>query len=87
MNGQLTGQFTVQRGVRQGSVLSPMLFLIVMESLLFELANANCGVSVQQIYTGSFGHADDLRCVASNLLSVEQQASIVKSFTDRNFLK
>ena len=32
-------------------------------------------------------HADDLRCVAPNLLPVEQQASIVKSFTDRNFLK
>ena len=84
MNGQLTEQFTVQRGVRQGS---PMLFLIVMDSLLVELANANCGVSVQQIYTGSFGQADDLRCVAPNLLSVEQQAFIVKSFTDRNFLK
>ena len=87
MNGQLTEQFTVQRGVRQGSVLSPMLFLIVMDSLLVELANANWGVSVQQIYTGSFGHADDLRCMAPNLLSVEQQASIVKYFTDRNFLK
>ena len=74
MNGQLTEQFTVQRGVRQGS---PMLFLIVMDSLLVELANANCGVSVQQIYTGSFGQADDLRCVAPNLLSVEQQAFIV----------
>ena len=55
-----------------------MLFLIVMDSLLIELANANWGVSAQQKYTGSFGHADDLRCVAPNL-SVEQQASIVKS--------
>ena len=40
VNGQLTN---VQRGVRQGSVLSPMLFLIVMDSLLVELAMPTAG--------------------------------------------
>ena len=64
-----------------------MLFLIVMDFLLVELANANCGVSVHDIYTGFFRHADDLRSVAANLLFIQQQASIVESLTEINFLK
>ena len=33
-------QITLQQGVRLRLVLSPMVFLIVMDSLLVELANA-----------------------------------------------
>ena len=84
---QLTNPFTLQRGIRQGSVMSPMLFLIVIDSLLRELENANAGISVNGIYAGSFGHADDLRSVAPNLMCVERQAEIVESFTNRNGLK
>ena len=51
---------TVQRGVRQGSVLSPMLFLMVMDSLLKDLANEMAGISIEGIYAGSLCHVDDL---------------------------
>lgn len=37
INNQLSESFTVERGVKQGSVLSPNLFLIVMECLLKQL--------------------------------------------------
>ena len=56
------------------SVLPPMLFLLVIDSLLNELEKTNAGISVNGIYTGSFGHADDLRSVTSNLMCVEKQA-------------
>ena len=38
VNEKLSEQFALQRGVRQGSVLSPILLLILMDSLLAELA-------------------------------------------------
>ena len=71
---RLTKPFTLHRGVRQGSVLSPMLFLLVIDSLLNKLEKANAGISVNGIYTGSFGHEDDLCNVTSNLMCVEKQA-------------
>ena len=36
--------FDVQRGVRQGSVLSPTLFLVVMNFLLQQLEQSGCGL-------------------------------------------
>ena len=70
VNGKLSEQFVLQREVRQGSVLSPILFLILMDSLL---AQANRGISIKGVYTGSFGHADDVRSVAADLMSIKKQ--------------
>ena len=76
----------VKIGNRLSRVLSPMLFLLVIDSLLKDLANANSGISIKRIYTGSLGHADDLRSVTPNLHSFQKQAEIVKSFTEKNSL-
>ena len=83
ISNRLSRVVTLQRGVKQGSVLSPMLFL---DSLLMDLANANSCISIKRIYSGSLGHADDLRSVTPNLHSLQKQAEIVKSFTVKNSL-
>ena len=42
---------------------------------------------MEYIYAGSLGHADNLRSVTTNLVGIQKQTDIVKSFTERNGLK
>ena len=67
-----------------GSVLSPLLFLLVIDSLLVELESSRTGACINGIYVGSLGYTDDHRFITANIALLEQQASVVKRFTQDN---
>ena len=73
VNNQLSDPFIVERGVKQGSVLSPTLFLIVMDQLLKQLKGERYGLSVCQTYVGGAIHAGDLHTVAASKDALSQQ--------------
>ena len=77
----MSESFTISRGIRQGSVLSPMLFNLVMDPLLTELQGKSLGISINGLSLVAFAHADDLRTMASNMEDATEQASVVYSFT------
>ena len=85
--GMLSEPYPVQRGVKQGPVLSPALFLLVMDPLLKVLEQSGLGLSVSNFYAGGYLHADDIRTLASSTDSLEAQVSMVKDFAARNFLE
>ena len=78
--------YTMERGVRQGSILSPLLFLLVMDPLLRQLQSSSVGTSINNMYAGGYIHADDIRTLAGNVTSLESQISTVERFTADNFL-
>ena len=45
-----SSSFPLNRGVRQGAVLPPMLFIIVNDSLLKELASIDAGINLGNTY-------------------------------------
>ena len=53
----LSSPFSLARGVQQGSILSPALFLLVMDPLLRQLQSLSMGTSVKNMYAGGFLHA------------------------------
>ena len=77
----------MNRGVKQGSVLSPTLFLIVMDDILKRMRASNCGLSIRGVYAGAAVHADDLRTTAASLDVIRDQVKIIDDFTTTTCLK
>ena len=77
--------FPVERGVCQGSILSPTHFNIAMDPLLRTKA-ADLGLSVNNIYGGAYLHADDIRTVANSVSTLEAQISEVLKFASTSFM-
>ena len=86
-DGLLSESFVVERGIRQGSVLSPTLFLVVMDLLLRNMSQKSIGLSIHDLYVGSGGHADDIHTIAANKSSLMSQTLLVRDFTENTCLK
>ena len=78
--------FEIQRGVRQGSVLSLTLFLVAINPLLNSLEQLNKGVNIADVYVGSMAHADDIRSVTNTLTALEARCETVSLYADQNCL-
>ena len=86
MVSKLSEPFSITRGVKQGSVLSPILFLIVIDPLLLTFKDRNAGLSIHSSFVGAAAHADDLHTVAPSIASVIEQAAIIDDFTTGSHL-
>lgn len=51
INHHISDNFTIYWGVKQGSVLSPTLFLIVMNVPLKRILERNCGLFISEVLT------------------------------------
>ena len=77
LNSSVSCHFTLDRGVRQCSVLSPVLFLLMMDLLLKEMERRNLGSSFTSLFLGAAAHADDVRTITSSLQCLEEQVHLV----------
>ena len=58
-----------------------------MDPLLCELDNESMGPCLKELYSGAFGHADDIRTIATSRDSLDQQISTAESFAKNNALE
>ncbi len=71
---------SVSNGVKQGGVLSPILFTVYIDELLTRLSNARLGCHVGNIFCGALGYADDITLLAPTLSSLKSMLSICQKF-------
>ena len=67
-SNSLSNQFTVGNGVKQGGVISPILFTVYIDNLIKILKQRNVGCKLVNTFLGVFGYADDLTLVMSPVI-------------------
>ena len=76
----ISPQVLVSNGVKQGGVISPILFIVYMDELLNNLCMSGVGCHVGNKYCASFGYADDVILLAPTLHSMKILLSICELF-------
>ena len=66
-NKSSSDKFSISNGVRQGGVLSPILFTIYLDDLLLELERAGVGCYWRHHFVGAVGYVDDIALLAPSL--------------------
>ena len=60
----MSSEFTVSNGVKQGGVLSPILFAIYTDGLLKRLEETGVGCHIGSCFAGALAYADDITLLA-----------------------
>ena len=72
--------FSVSNGVKQGGVLSPILFSVYMDGLLLKLKQSGIGCHVGNWYVGCLAFADDITLLAPTLSALKKLVSICEDY-------
>ena len=75
-NDSVSQSFELLCGVRQGGVLSPILFTLYVDDVILKLRAANLGCSLQNVYVGCIMYADDLVLITSSLCTLQAMINI-----------
>ena len=80
-------QIIVSNGVRQGAVLSPILFSLYIDDLFSELADCGFGCYINNVFYGILGYADDLVLLSPSRYGLQCMLNLAKSFLEKLGLK
>ena len=58
--------------IKQGGVLSPLLFAVYIDELLRKLQHSGYGCTIGHIYPGAFGYADDISLASPTIYGLKQ---------------
>ena len=82
-NNCLSNMYTMTNGVKQGAVLSPILFTMYIDGLFYELKRAGVGCHINGEYAGAFGHADDIVLLSPSLCALKHSITLCEDYAKR----
>ena len=79
-NNEYSDSFGVSNGVKQGGVLSPILFCIYIDNLLMSLKKNDIGCHVGSHVYWAFGYADDILLLSSRVSGLHNMLDCCNEF-------
>ena len=76
----LSRSFPIKQGVRQGAILSPLLYSVFVDDLLMTLQKSGYGVHIDSIFCGAPMYADDLALICDSPTDLQAMLNIVSSY-------
>lgn len=77
---QFSDRFNVCNGVKQGGVLSPILFSVYMDGLFGKLEESGIGCRIGNLYAGGLGYADDLTLLVPSRKGLQKLIHICEAY-------
>jgi hypothetical protein len=81
-NAVVSDSFDCLNGIKQGGVLSPVLFCVYMDELLGRLKASGIGCFIGNLFCGALSYADDLAILAPTHYSMCQLLNVCQTFAD-----
>lgn len=75
-NGILSSHFRMEAGVKQGGILSPVLFTVYINVLLSKLKSSGLGCSIYGAYFGCFMYADDIVLLSQSVTTMQKMLNL-----------
>jgi hypothetical protein len=79
-NDVVSNEFKALNGVKQGGVLSPLLFNVYVDELICQLRKSDIGCHVGPYYCSVFGYADDFCIIANSITDLRNMIQICENF-------
>ena len=78
--------FRVKHGVKQGGVISPILFNLYIDRLLLCLQRSGLGCHISNTYMGALSYADVITLISPSLYGLNRMLDICNKFAIDNFI-
>ena len=79
-NGSSSDTFTVKNGVKQGGILSPILFCLYIDELLNRINSSGLGCHIGHLSYSGLGYADDVTVLTPSVKSLQSILYICEEF-------
>jgi len=79
-NGKYSNCFYVENGVKQGAIVSPILFCVYLDVLLTELKKADLGCFIGTWFAAALAYANDLILIAPSARAMRAMLAICDKF-------
>jgi hypothetical protein len=77
-------QFTVTNGVRQGGVMSPILFNVYIDDLNKLLSESGVGCNIGGVFLNNFSFADDMSLVCPSISALRKLIRICEQYAEQH---